>query len=128
MRFGMALFGVVVSCAPGVLFAASAGVVAECKLLESAYLTTQKAGLEARPDILVGCPGFEGFQETMTNRDNRKAFAAAARTKVPAKAKAMGKPGKILFQRMIARGTPPAVAVAMVDTELFDAAVAQFGK
>ena len=59
--------GLMMWSAPVAAMAASAGVVAECKLLESAYLTTQKAGLQARPDILVGCPGYDNFQETMTN-------------------------------------------------------------
>ncbi|MDO6726516.1 hypothetical protein Q4544_06190 [Cognatishimia sp. 1_MG-2023] len=110
------------------LAAASAGVVAECKLAEAAYKAVQKSGSSPLNDILVGCPGYESWKAQMTSRQDSKAFRKAAFAKKPAAVKAAGKPGTLIFQRMIARGVPVKVAQEMTATKEFKNAVAQFGK
>ena len=67
-----------------IIFAASmahgqtAGIKAECNLLEAAYKTTQNSGVKPFSDILVGCPDYENLTAQMSRRDNAKAFRKAA--------------------------------------------------
>lgn len=119
LTFGLAATGA---------FAASPGVVAECQLLEEAYQKVKSSGAKAHNDILMGCPGYENWPGSMSKRDNRKAFGAATKAGRPAQVKAAGKAGKILFQRMIARGVPVEIAQAMAATPQFARAVASFGQ
>lgn len=109
-------------------FGQTAGVRAECKLLEVAFKTTKASVGTARSDILSGCPGYEDWPITMTKRDDSRAFRKAASTKLPAEAKAAGKAGKILFRRMISRGVPPEIATHVAAKKEFAAAVSAFGK
>jgi hypothetical protein len=106
----------------------TAGVKAQCKLLEQAYKETRASGAVTHADILVGCPGYETWAETMTRKDNARAFRTAMGAKVPAEAAAFGKGGKILFQQMIARGVPPEIAMRMTTTKLFTAAARAWGQ
>lgn len=109
----------------GPVLADQAGAIAaECKLLEAAHRSTAKAQGSAPTAILVGCPGHEGLVDDTTRKQDRQRFKAAMSTPVPEGAKAQGKMGKILFQRMIARGVPPEVAVSLAGGKAFTAAVA----
>lgn len=102
----------------------TAAIAAECRLLAAARMATAKAQGAAPNAIVLGCPGHDGLVDDTTRKEDRQRFKAAMGTKVPETAKAYGKMGKILFQRMISRGVPPEVAVAMVEGTLFKAAVA----
>ncbi len=100
----------------------TAGVAAECALLERAYTATQAAGQPAFADIVAGCPGREGLAEQMGRTENAAAFTRASSAPVPSTANS--RTGRILFQRMIARGVPVSIATQMAATPEFAAAVA----
>lgn len=120
---------VVLGLAPMSALASSKAIKAECGLYKAAYEITERAGVTPKQDILVDCPGYEHFKEQMTRRDNSRAFRKAMSTKVPDKAKAWGKKGKLYFQKMISRGVPPEVAVHIVEkTKHFERALAVLGK
>lgn len=126
--FRVAVLSAVLSLSSAGVFAASEGVITECKLAEAAYKMVKASGQQPHNDILVGCPGYEDWQPSMSKKENSGAFMRAGTAPQPEKVKAAGKAGKIIFTRMIARGVPVDVATALVDSPEFDRALAGFGK
>jgi|GEM_PF-5329836 len=104
--------------------ASSPPKASECNLFELAYKVTLAQKDAAFTDILVDCPGYEGWEFQMTTRDNSNAFRDATSAQLPAKVQMGGDEAKALFQRMISRGVPLDVAEGMVDTRAFDKALA----
>lgn len=84
--------------------------LAECQVLELAYAETKARGLLAPQDILVGCPGREGFRDEMPLKAQSAALRAANQSQLPAEVARSGVQAGIAYRRMITRGVPEAVA------------------
>jgi hypothetical protein len=104
--------------------AKAAAIAAECRLAGAAHAATARALGQAPNSIGIGCPGRKGLADGATRKQDRQRFAAAAWTPLPEAAKPYGRTGKLIFQRMIARGVPPEIATKLAGTRDFEAAVA----
>lgn len=103
-------------------------IASECYLLELAYKVTKARKNTAFSDILVDCPGYENWTFEMSTRQNSIAFRKALNARKPKKIENGNETAIILFQRMITRGVPVDIAQAMVETRVFDNAVAALKK
>ncbi len=91
-------------------------------MLERAQAETRARGLTDWPDVLVGCPGHEELREAMTLAQMSEATRTANATSAPPAVTALGPRADAMFRRMITRGVPVVVAVAMTATPEFAAA------
>jgi hypothetical protein len=96
-------------------------IATECRLLEAAQIETRARGLTDWPDVLAGCPGHPATS-AMTLRQMSEATRAANAATLPAAARPLGARADLIFRRMITRGVPPEVALAMTATPAFAAA------
>ena len=103
-------------------------MTAECHLLELAYMVTKAQKDVAYSDILVDCPGYENWTLEMSTRDFSLAFLQALNAERPPKVIDGGIPANTVFERMIRRGVPVDIAQGMVETRVFDKAVADLAK
>ena len=97
-------------------------ILAECALYEAAMQRVAVAEGAPKFGIVEGCPGYEHIFVPGT----ATLFLKTASAPIPPAATALGKMGKILFRRMIARGVPNAIATDMVADPLFAAAVESY--
>lgn len=99
-------------------------ILAECALLNEAMIKSAKQPGIYNTQIVRGCPGYENLPDNTTTAQGAGQFISASSAPVPQQALDMGRMGKIIFQRMIARGVSPDIATQMVGTDLFAQAVA----
>jgi len=102
-------------------------VAAECVLYEEAMMRMAAPDGVPNTQIVIGCPGYENVRDTTNRFQGAGQFLNASSAKVPQNALDKGKMGKNLYQKMLARGVSEKVANQMVETVVFDAAIAAFG-
>jgi len=97
----------------------AARMAAECRLLARAHAETAAGGLTAWPDILDGCPSHPDARSTMTMAQMSDATRAANALIPPP---GLSPRADQVLRRMITRGVPPQVALALLESPEFTAA------
>ena len=97
----------------------AARIDAECRLLARAHAETAARGLTAWPDILDGCPAHPEARSIMTL--SQMSAATRSANALPAPPGLAPRADQVL-RRMITRGVPPEVALALLQSPEFAAA------
>ncbi len=99
-------------------------IQAECQLLNEAFRITAERENKQVLSIVNNCPGFENAAPNSGTFREAALFNRASSASLPYDAKVTGKTATRIFQRMIARGTPPIIAEELTRTSTFSNAVA----
>jgi len=94
-------------------------IASECTLLARAFNETSARGLRAWPDILQGCPAHPEARSAMTLSQMSDATRSA--NSLPAPPGLTPRADQVL-RRMVTRGVPAEVALALVHSPEFAAA------
>lgn len=95
-------------------------IAAECTLLARAHAQTAAQGARAWPDILEGCPTHPDARSEMTMAQMSNATRAANALSTPP---GLSPRADQVLRRMVTRGVPPEVALTLVQSPEFAAAI-----